>query len=97
MKSIDERIKNLPPALKKEVEEFVNDLLKKRTKRNGRKRREAGPPKIERNLKKQMEAEISEVKHARVLSTLEAVSALSLEKGPHVSNRDHDRYLYGGQ
>lgn len=29
MKSIDERIKNLPPALKKEVEVFVNSLLKK--------------------------------------------------------------------
>ena len=79
MKSIDERIKNLPPALKKEVEEFVNSLLKKR-------RKKARP-----------EAEISEAEHARILSALEAVSALSLEKGPPVTNRDHDRYLYGGQ
>ena len=40
MKSIDERIKNLPPALKKEVEEFVNSLLKKRRKKNGKKLRQ---------------------------------------------------------
>ena len=40
MKSIDERIKNLPPALKKEVEEFVNNLLKKRRKKNGKKLRQ---------------------------------------------------------
>jgi len=40
MKSIDERIKNLPPALKKEVEEFVNSLLKKRRKKNGKKVRQ---------------------------------------------------------
>jgi uncharacterized protein with gpF-like domain len=40
MKSIDERIKNLPPALKKEVEEFVNSLLKRRRKKNGKKLRQ---------------------------------------------------------
>lgn len=40
MKSIDERIKNFPPALKKEVEEFVNSLLKKRRKKNGKKLRQ---------------------------------------------------------
>ena len=40
MKSIDERIKNLPPALKKEVEEFVNSLLKKRRKKNGKRLRQ---------------------------------------------------------
>jgi len=40
MKSIDERIKNLPPALKKEVEEFVNSLLKKRGKKKGKKLRQ---------------------------------------------------------
>jgi hypothetical protein len=33
MKSIDERIKNLPPALKKEVDEFVGSLLKKQRKK----------------------------------------------------------------
>ena len=40
MKSIEERIKDLPPALKKEVEEFVNNLLKKRRKRSGKKFRQ---------------------------------------------------------
>lgn len=40
MKSIDERIKNLLPALKKEVEEFVNSLLKKRRKKNGKRLRQ---------------------------------------------------------
>jgi len=42
MKSIDERIKNLPPALKKEVEEFVKGLLKKRRNKNGKKLRQLG-------------------------------------------------------
>jgi hypothetical protein len=40
MKSIEERIKNLPPALKKEVEEFVNSLLKRRRKKSGKKLRQ---------------------------------------------------------
>jgi uncharacterized protein with gpF-like domain len=40
MKSIDERIKNFPPALRKEVEEFVNSLLKTRKKKNGKKLRQ---------------------------------------------------------
>jgi hypothetical protein len=44
-----------------------------------------------------IDAELSEVEHARVLSELEAVAALSAETGPPVSNRDHDRYLYGGE
>ena len=34
MKSIDERIKNLPPALKKEVEKFVDVLLRKQRKKS---------------------------------------------------------------
>jgi len=99
MKSIDERIKDLPPALKKEVEEFVNNLLKKRRKKNGKKLRQdwAGAAAKGRDLKTRPEAEISETEHARILSALEAVSALSLEKGPPVTNRDHDRYLYGSQ
>ena len=48
-----------------------------------------------RDLKTRMEAEISEAEHARILRMLDAVSALSLETGPPVSNRDHDRHLYG--
>jgi hypothetical protein len=99
MKSIDERIKNLPPALKKEVEGFVNGLLKKRRNKNGKKLRlnSAGAPKKGRDRKTRIEVEISEAEHARILRTLGAVAALSLEAGPSVSNRDHDRYLYGGQ
>ena len=41
------------------------------------------------------EAEMSDAEHVRILSTLDAVAALSLEKGPVVSNREHDRDLYG--
>ena len=33
--------------------------------------------------------------HARMLYVLDAVVALSSATGPAVSNRDHDRYLYG--
>ncbi len=99
MKSIDERIKNLPPALRKEVEEFVNGLLKKRRNKNGKKLRQeqAGASGKARDLKFRIEAEISESEHARILRTLDSVAELSLETGPSVSNRDHDRYLYGGQ
>ena len=39
--------------------------------------------------------ELSEVEHARILRALDAVAALSSATGPVVSNRDHDRYLYG--
>lgn len=42
------------------------------------------------------ELELSDAEHARILSALDAVAALSLENGPAVSNRDHDQYLYGG-
>ena len=99
MKSIDERIKNLSPALRKEVEEFVSRLIKKRRNQNGKKLRQesAGAAGRNRNLKTRIEAEVSEAEHARILRTLDSVAALSLETGPSVSNRDHDRYLYGGQ
>jgi hypothetical protein len=39
--------------------------------------------------------ELSEAEHARILHVLDAVAALSADIGPAVSNRDHDRYLYG--
>lgn len=99
MKSIDERIKNLPPALKKEVERFVNGLLKKRRNKNGNKLRKdwAGAPGKGRHPKTRIETEVSEAEHARILRTLRAVAALSSETGPSVSNRDHDRYLYGSR
>ena len=39
--------------------------------------------------------ELSEEEHAQMLAALDAVASLSLEQGPPVSNRDHDRFLYG--
>jgi hypothetical protein len=39
------------------------------------------------------EVQLSDAEHARILAVLDAVAAISLEKGPAVSNRDHDRYL----
>ena len=41
--------------------------------------------------------QLAEVEHTRILRVLDAVVALSSEAvtGPPVSNRDHDRYLYG--
>ena len=41
------------------------------------------------------EAAISDVEHDRIVSALDAVAAFSLEKGPAVSNRDHDRDFCG--
>ena len=38
---------------------------------------------------------LSEAEHTRILRVLDGVAALSTETGPPVSNRDHDRYLYG--
>ena len=40
-------------------------------------------------------AQLSDQEHGRILSVLDAVADLSLEQGPAVSNRDHDRHLYG--
>lgn len=39
--------------------------------------------------------ELSDAEHARILSVLDSVAALSPKKGRAVSNRDHDDYLYG--
>ena len=41
------------------------------------------------------EAQISDEEHGRILSVLDAVADLSLKHGPAVSNRDHDRDLFG--
>lgn len=40
MKSIEDVIKDLPSELRKEVEDFVASLLKKRGRKNGRKLRQ---------------------------------------------------------
>lgn len=39
--------------------------------------------------------QLTDEEHAQILAALNAVAALSSEQGPPVSNRDHDRYLYG--
>ena len=39
---------------------------------------------------------ISPEERRRILSTLDRVTELSLKEGPPVSNREHDKYLYGG-
>lgn len=39
--------------------------------------------------------ELSEAEQTRILRVLDAVAALSTDTDPPVSNRDHDRYLYG--
>jgi hypothetical protein len=49
------------------------------------------------NEKAKTETELSEAEYARILRVLDAVSVLSAETGPPVSNRNHDRYLYGSQ
>jgi hypothetical protein len=41
------------------------------------------------------EVELSDEEHTRILHVLDAVAELSAKTGPPVSNRDHDRYLYG--
>jgi hypothetical protein len=41
--------------------------------------------------------QLSEEQHARILTALDGVAALSIEEGPSVSNRDHDQCLYGGK
>jgi hypothetical protein len=39
--------------------------------------------------------QLLEAEHTRILRVLDGIAALSAETGPPVSNRDHDRYLYG--
>jgi hypothetical protein len=41
------------------------------------------------------ELTLTETEHTRICNALDSVTALSLEEGAAVSNRDHDKYLYG--
>jgi hypothetical protein len=41
------------------------------------------------------EVALSDEEHIRILRILDAVAELSTKTGPPISNRDHDRYLYG--
>jgi hypothetical protein len=38
---------------------------------------------------------LSTEERMRIMAALDGVAQLSLEKGPPVSNRQHDQYLYG--
>ena len=38
---------------------------------------------------------LSTEERKRILAALDGVADLSLKEGPHVSNREHDHYLYG--
>lgn len=38
---------------------------------------------------------LSASERKRIVSTMDSVAALSSKKGPPVSNRNHDQYLYG--
>ncbi len=40
---------------------------------------------------------LSDEEHARILSAMDGVAALSMVDGPPVSNREHDQYLYGSK
>ena len=46
-----------------------------------------------RDIKSEEVSEMSQAEQARILRVLDPVSVLSVETGPPVSNRDHDRYL----
>ena len=43
------------------------------------------------------ERKLTDEEHTRIVAALDGVVALSMEEGPSVSNRDHDKYLYGGE
>ena len=41
--------------------------------------------------------QLAEREHADIVAALDEVAGMTMEQGPPVSNRDHDRYLYGGE
>ena len=41
--------------------------------------------------------QLAEREHADIVAALDEVAAMTPEHGPPVSNRDHDKYLYGGE
>ncbi len=40
---------------------------------------------------------LSDEQHARILAEFDTVTALSMQQGSPVCNRDHDHYLYGAK
>ena len=41
--------------------------------------------------------QLAERTHADIVAALDEVAGMTMEQGPPVSNRDHDRHLYGGE
>jgi hypothetical protein len=41
--------------------------------------------------------QLAEPEHAHILAALDEVASMTMEQGPPVSNRDHDKFLYGGE
>ncbi len=51
---------------------------------------------IPEDVSQEVVQKVSPEERRRILATLDRVAALSLKEGPPVSNREHDKYLYGG-
>jgi hypothetical protein len=47
-------------------------------------------------LQQDFPEKLSPEERRRIVATLDQVAELSLREGPPVSNREHDKYLYGG-
>jgi hypothetical protein len=48
------------------------------------------------DLRQEIPQKLSPEEKKRIVTMLDGVAQLSLREGPPVSNREHDRYLYGG-
>lgn len=48
------------------------------------------------DLRRDSSQKLSTEERRRIITTLDGVAELSLKVGPPVSNREHDKYLYGG-
>lgn len=70
---------DLPPEDVQAIVAFARSLQRRRQEKKGKK----------------AEPELSETQYCQIVRVLDAVAALSLKEGPPVSNRDHDRDLYG--
>ncbi len=45
----------------------------------------------------QHQRQLAEPEHHQIVAALDRVAAMTAEQGTPVSNRDHDKYLYGGE
>ena len=48
------------------------------------------------DIRQETPRELSPEEKSRIITILDQVADLSSKEGPPISNRDHDRYLYGG-